>query len=155
MAPASRRGPAAPRALGIALEGSYGGARESLWTATGQVKPPVNGHALQMAIALRAARFSLDRIREVLPPAILEPKATTVDAALDLAFDGTQLAFKGKLDVSGLSVQHDKVAAEPVRNLNLGLVVDGKLDPGKRRLELAKLEGRSRSLVGRCGARSS
>ena len=139
----------APRALGIALEGSYGGARESLWTATGQVKPPVNGHPLQMAIALRAARFSLDRIREVLPPSILEPKSTMVDAEMDLAFDGTQLSFKGKLDVSGLNLEHEAVASEQVRGLNLSLALDGKLDPVRRRLELAKFEGRSRSLVGK------
>jgi hypothetical protein len=149
-APGAVAGPDTPvRALGISLEGSYGGARESLWTATGQVKPPVNGHPLEMAIALRAARFSLDRIREVLPPSILDPKSTSVDAELDLAFDGLQLAFKGKLDVSGLSVQHESVASEPVRNLNLGLVLDGKLDPARRRLELARFEGRSRSLVGK------
>jgi hypothetical protein len=139
----------APRALGIALEGSYGGARESLWTATGQMKPPVNGHPLQMAIALRAARFSLDRIREVLPPSILEPKTTSVDAEMDLAFNGKELSFKGKLDVSGLNLEHEAVASEPVRGLNLSLALDGKLDPARRRLELARFEGRSRSLVGK------
>jgi hypothetical protein len=102
-----------------------------------------------MAIALRAARFSLDRIREVLPPSILEPKSTMVDAEMDLAYDGTQLSFKGKLDVSGLNLEHEAVASEQVRGLNLSLALDGKLDPVRRRLELAKFEGRSRSLVGR------
>jgi hypothetical protein len=139
---------AAPRPLVIALEGSYGGARESLWRATGQVKPPVDGHPLEMNVVLRAARFSLDRIREVLPPSVLDPKTTSVDAELDLGFGDGQLAFRGKLDVTGLNLQHEKLSSEPVRGMALGLVLDGRLDPLRRRLELAKFEGRMRNLVG-------
>jgi hypothetical protein len=149
-APAGAAGDAGagPRPLIVALEGSYGGARERLWTATGQVQPPVDGHALGLNIVLRAARFSLERIREVLPPSILDPSATSVDAELDLAVADGALSFRGKLDVSGLQLQHPAVSSEPVRGLALGLALDGKLDPVKRRLELAKLEGRMRGLVG-------
>jgi hypothetical protein len=137
-----------PRSLTVALEGSYGGARESLWHATGEVRPPVNGHEPEMTMALRAARFSLERIQEVLPPSILDPAKTSVDAKLDLAFREGQLAFKGTLEVTGLNLHHDAVATEEVRGLNLGLALDGKLDPVRRRLELAKLQGRMRGLEG-------
>ena len=35
-------------------------------------------------LALRAEQFSLGRIKDVLPPSVLTPENTTLDAALDL-----------------------------------------------------------------------
>ena len=40
-----RQGRRTPQPLVVALQGSYGGARESLWRATGEVKPPLDGRA--------------------------------------------------------------------------------------------------------------
>ena len=139
-----------PRPLTVSLEGSYGGARETLWRATGEVRLPVDskGQDLEMTMALRADRFSLERIKEVLPPSILDPASTSVNAELDLDVRNGQLGFKGTLDVTGLNLHHDKVASEPVRALNLGMLLDGRLDPARRRLELAKLVGRMRGLEG-------
>jgi hypothetical protein len=135
--------------LVIDLAGSYGGARESLWTATGEVSPPAAGGPLELSLALRAARFSLDRIKDILPPSVLEPAGTSVDAALDLRFRAGKLGFKGGLDVTGLGLRHDALASEPVTGLNFSLKLDGAVDPAKRRLELGALEGRMRSLTGR------
>jgi hypothetical protein len=134
--------------LVVALRGSYGGARESLWRATGEVKVPLAGEGMELAINVRAARFSLDRIREVLPPSILRPADTNLDAALDLRYAGGKLGFSGNLDVSGLNLQHEAVSSSPVQGLNLALVLDGTLDPSRRRLELTRFEGRMRELTG-------
>jgi hypothetical protein len=145
--PAEGSGSARP--LIIAIEGSYGGSKETLWTAGGQLEPPPPGGGLPAAkLSLRAARFSLDRIKDVLPPTILEPAQTSIDAALDLKLADGKLAFAGNLEVAGLNLHHEAVSAEPVLGLALGLEIDGQLDPARRRLELTKLQGRSRGLTG-------
>jgi hypothetical protein len=136
------------RPLIIAIKGSYGGSSETLWTATGELDPPRSGVPPAATVSVRAERFSLDRIKDVLPPTVLSPAETSIDAALDLKLSQGKLAFRGKLDVGGLNLHHEGVSSEPVRGLALGLVLDGSLDPARRRLELAKLEGRSRSLTG-------
>jgi hypothetical protein len=137
-----------PQPLLVAMQGSYGGARESLWRATGEVKPPLEGSGLELAINVRAERFSLERIRDILPPSVLKPADTNIDATLDLRYVDGKLGFAGNLDVSGLSLEHEAVSSAPVRNLNLTLGLEGTLDPERRRLELARFEGRSRALTG-------
>jgi hypothetical protein len=145
--PAPGGGPARP--LVIAIEGSYGGSKETLWTAAGELAPPGPDGGLPAAkLSLRAARFSLDRIKDVLPPTILEPAQTSIDAALDLKLAAGKLAFAGNLEVIGLNLHHEAVSAEPVLGLAMGLEVDGSLDPARRRLELTKLAGKSRGLTG-------
>ena len=134
--------------LVVDLKGSYGGAKESLWTAVGKITPPAGETPPEGSLALRAARFSLNRIKDILPPTVLEPDKTSVDAELTLTFAEGLLSFAGNLEVSHLSLHHEAVAPEPVMGLNLALGLDGRLDLGRRRLELVKLEGRSRSLVG-------
>jgi hypothetical protein len=58
---------AAGRGVVIDLHGSYGGARESLWTAKGTVQPSTR----EGRLSLRAAQFSLDKIADVLPRSVL------------------------------------------------------------------------------------
>jgi hypothetical protein len=135
--------------LVIDLAGSYGGARQSLWTATGEIEPPGERGPLELAVSLRAARFSLAKIKDILPPSVLQPADTSVDAALDLRFRDGRLAFKGNLDVTGLNLRHQKVAMEPVMGMNVGLVLDGAVEPARRRVELTLLEGRLRHLIAR------
>ncbi|HEY0713361.1 MAG TPA: biosynthetic peptidoglycan transglycosylase, partial [Polyangia bacterium] len=147
-APEGGDGTGKPRPLIIAIDGSYGGSRETLWTASGQLEPPRDGVAPAASVSVRAERFSLERIKDVLPPTILNPSETSIDAALDLKLAQGKLGFRGKLDVAGLNLHHEGVSSEPVRGLALGLVLDGSLDPARRRLELAKLEGRTRGLTG-------
>jgi hypothetical protein len=145
--PAPGTGPGRP--LVIAIEGSYGGSKETLWTASGELDPPAGAGALPAAkLSIRAARFSLDRIKDVLPPTILKPTETSINAALDLKLASGTLAFAGNLEVSGLNLHHEAVSAEPVLGLVLGLEIDGQLHPGRRRLELTKLAGKSRGLTG-------
>ena len=108
--PAGVPGPA--DGLIIDLRGSYGGAqgvavdregaRRSRTRATGK-------------LALRAEQFSLGRIRDVLPPSVLTPENTTLDAALDLAWAGDAVSFGGELAVVGLSLHHESLAADADR----------------------------------------
>jgi hypothetical protein len=141
--PAGVPGPA--DGLVIDLRGSYGGAKESLWTAKGRADLDKGAGKL----ALRAEQFSLGRIRDVLPPSVLTPENTTLDAALDLAWAGDAVRFGGELAVVGLSLHHDSLATEPVMNVSVGMTVAGTAYPTARRLELEKLETRVRDVTAR------
>ncbi len=129
----------------IDLRGSYGGARETLWTAKGRAE-------LEKAIgalSLRAEQFSLGRIADVLPRSVLNPQKTTLDAALDLTWAGDAIKFGGELAVVGLSLEHESVALLPVENVSLGLSLAGTAHPIARRLELDKAEARVRDVTAR------
>jgi hypothetical protein len=129
----------------IDLHGSYGGARESLWTAKGTARPS----AREGRLSLRAAQFSLDKIADVLPRSVLSPAHTNVDAAFDLTWAGDAVRFGGDLAVSGLSLQHDALSTAPIEGLSMGLLLRGTAYPARRRIELEQFEGRIRDLVAR------
>jgi hypothetical protein len=134
-------------AVDVLFAGSYAGAKRSLWTATGKVKPAVDWSNVDGQVALRAERFSLDKIADVLPASILEPENTEIDAAIEARFTGRRVALSGKLDVDGLSISHEKLATEPVENTSFTLRFDATVDRDQRRLDLALLEGKIGSLV--------
>ncbi|HEY5285342.1 MAG TPA: biosynthetic peptidoglycan transglycosylase, partial [Polyangia bacterium] len=134
-------------AVDILFAGSYAGAKRSLWTATGKVKPAVDWSNVDGDVAVRAERFSLDKIADVLPASILEPENTEIDAAIEARFTGRRVALSGKLDVAGLSVSHEKLATEPVENTSFTVHFDATVDRDQRRLDLAELEGKMGSLV--------
>ena len=141
--PAGVPGPA--DGLVIDLRGSYGGAKESLWTAKGRADPDKGTGKL----SLRAEQFSFGRIKDVLPPSVLTPENTTIDAALDLAWVGDAIKFGGELAVVGLSLHHDSLATEPVENVSVGIKLSGTAYPVARRLELELLEGKVRDITAR------
>jgi hypothetical protein len=141
--PAGVPGPA--DGLIIDLRGSYGGAKESLWTAKGRADLDKGTGKL----SLRAEQFSLGRIRDVLPPSVLTPENTTIDAALDLGWAGDAIRFGGELAVVGLSLHHDSLSADPVQNVSVGMTLAGTAYPVARRLELEKLETRVRDVTAR------
>jgi transglycosylase-like protein len=135
----------APDGLIIDLRGSYGGAHETLWTAKGHASPDKAVGKL----ALRAEQFSLGRIADVLPPSLMRPANTTLDAALDLTWTGGAVTFAGDLAVVGLSLQNDAIATDPVENVSVGLSLRGTAYPAGRRLELDRLEARVRDVSAR------
>jgi len=51
-------------------------AKRALWTATGQLRPSIDSRSLEGTLSLRAERFSLDKIAEILPASVLEPENT-------------------------------------------------------------------------------
>jgi len=133
------------RGVVIDLHGSYGGARESLWTAKGTAQPANR----EGRLSLRAAQFSLDKIADVLPRSVLSPARSNIDAAFDLTWAGESVRFGGDMAVTGLSLQHDALSSEPIEGMSLGLVLRGVAYPQRRRVELELLEGRIRNLVAR------
>ena len=133
------------RGVVIDLHGSYGGARESLWTAKGTAQPANR----EGRLSLRAAQFSLDKIADVLPRSVLSPARSNIDAAFDLTWAGESVRFGGDMAVTGLSLQHDALSSEPIEGMSLGLVLRGVAYPQRRRVELELLEGRLRNLVAR------
>ena len=136
-------------AVDIMFSGSYAGAKRSLWTASGKVKPTVDWSNVDGQLALRAERFSLDKIAEVLPASVLEPENTEIDAAIEAQFHGRRVALSGKLDVAGLSISYQKLASEPVAGASFTLRFDATVDRDKRRLDLGFLEGKIGSLTAR------
>ena len=142
--------PAAPagasaRRVTIDLHGSYGGAREDLWTAKGHA----DFDRLEGALALRAEQFSLDKIADVLPKSVLSPADTKIDAAFDLAWGGGVVHFGGDLAAVGVSLQNDALASDPVEDLSIGLALRGTVVPATRRIELERFEARVRDLTAR------
>ncbi|HEX3904305.1 MAG TPA: biosynthetic peptidoglycan transglycosylase [Polyangia bacterium] len=137
--------PGAGAGLVIDLRGSYGGAHEALWTAKGHADP---AHGIGR-LSLRAEQFSLGRIADVLPPSVLAPGNTTLDAALDLDWSGDAVNFGGELAVVGLSLQSEALAADPVQNVSLGLNLRGTVYPLARRLDLERAEVRVRDVTAR------
>jgi Transglycosylase len=146
--PGSRKAGAAAVPLEIEMSGSYGGARRSLWTAHGSAT--LTDGVVDGTLALRAERFTLDKIADILPAqVVLQPEKTNIDAAMDLTFSKNRVGFSGNLEVSGLNVHHEKLASEALYGLAFALHMDGALDPDRRRLEIGRFEGRIGDLIGR------
>ncbi len=137
--------PGGKNGLVIDLRGSYGGAKETLWTAKGDADPARGTGKL----ALRAEQFSLARIADVLPASVLRPSDTLIDAALDLDWTGDAVRFGGDLAVVGLSLQSDALAAAPIENVSVRLGLNGTVYPLARRVELDRAEARIRDLTAR------
>jgi Transglycosylase len=144
-AQASGGDPALAKQLVIDLDGSYGGARETLWTARGGVDP--GAHEGQ--VSLRAQRFSLGEIAGVLPKTIVSPADTSVDATLDVSWAEGAVRFGGDMRVAGLSVSHAGLASEPLLGMDLSLVLRGTAFPTSRRVAIDRLEGRIDDLQGK------
>jgi hypothetical protein len=142
---AASEGESAHEELTVDLDGSYGGARETLWTARGGLDPAT--HAGQLS--LRAERFSLGEIADVLPKTILSPAATNVDAAFDVSWADGAVRFGGNMRVSGLSFQHKALASDPVQNIDVGLVLRATAFPAARRVAIDRLEGSIGELHGK------
>jgi hypothetical protein len=134
-------------AVDVLFAGSYAGAKRSLWTATGKVKPTVDWSNVDGEISLRAERFSLDKIAEVLPSSVLDPENTEIDAVVEARFIGRRIALSAKLAVDGLSILHEKLAVEPVADASFTVQIDAVVDRDERRLDLTSLEGKIGSLL--------
>jgi hypothetical protein len=140
--PRSPSAPTAGQQLVVALAGSYGGARETLWTARGGIDPAAH----EGQLSLLAERFSLAEIADVLPKQVLSPKDTQVNAAFDVSWADGAVRFGGDLQVAGLSLEHPAVSSEPIRNLGLSLVLRGTAFPASRRVLIERLEGQLQEL---------
>ncbi|HEX3694976.1 MAG TPA: biosynthetic peptidoglycan transglycosylase [Polyangia bacterium] len=129
----------------IDLHGSYGGAKETLWTARGGADPV----ARQGRLVLRAEQFSLDRVADILPRSVLRPADTNLDAGFDLTWAGDAIGFGGEMAVVGLSLQNDALASAPIENVSVSVVLRATAYPALRRLDIQQLQGRVRDLIGK------
>jgi hypothetical protein len=137
--------PALAKQLVIDLDGSYGGARETLWTARGGVDP--GAHEGQ--VSLVAQRFSLGEIADVLPKTVVSPAGTSVDATFDVSWAEGAVRFGGDMRVASLGVSHAALASEPLLGMNLSLILRGTAFPKMRRVAIDRLEGRIDNLQGK------
>jgi hypothetical protein len=131
--------------LVIDLHGSYGGARETLWTARGGADPM----ARQGRLVLRADQFSLDRVADILPRSVLRAADTNLDAAFDLVWAGDTLGFGGEMAVVGLSLHHEGIASAPIDNVSVSVKMRVTAYPLERRIEIQQLQAKVRDLIGR------
>jgi hypothetical protein len=133
--------------IDLLFSGSYRGAKRTLWTATGKIKQPINVAQLDGELTLRAVRFSLDKISEVLPPSVLDPANTEIDVAMTMKLQGRKIAMNGTLDVDRLSFIHEKLSSGPVRDASFSMQFDAHLDRDRRRLDLSLLQGKIGALT--------
>jgi Transglycosylase len=118
----------------IDLAGGYGGVAEKLWTAAGWISPALDGGAL----SLRADRFTLDKLTPILEGSPIEsPGEAAIDAQLDIGMAGDQVTLTGAASLSGLTLFHPWLAAQPVKNLGFEAEIRAAYD---RKRKLATLE---------------
>jgi len=118
-----------PEQLVIALAGSYGGATEPLWRADGWLDPREQRGQLSVV----AERFTFDRIESVLRDSVVKDfKNTSVDAKLLIEVDDGKAEFSGRLNVSGLNLEHPKLAVERLSNMDFDVRLAASLDARAR-----------------------
>lgn len=131
--------------LGVDLEGSYGGVGEPLWKARGRVQlaswrrpRPVGGR-----LAVQAHRFSLDKLAPILKTSLVpNPGAANLEVDLTLGLEGRVFSFGGRATLSGLTVIHPLLAAEPVEGLGATGRIQGRylIDQDLLQISEASLE---------------
>jgi hypothetical protein len=121
-----------PTRAAIELRGSYGGATTELWHATGWLLP----RARTGEIKLRAARFKLGQLGDMLPKEVLSAKNAEVDGKLDIQYAGDLVKFSGGFHLAGLTLAHPMIAPVAVPHLGFDARARGSLDLAKRHLKL-------------------
>lgn len=125
---------AAPGRLVVDLAGGYGGARGQLWDAKGWVDP----RKASGSLALRADRFTFDRIKSVMArtPVVVDYADTSVNVAVNIDVSRAGLTFRGDMSLGGLNIYHPKLADGTLRNLEVAGKVRGGFDRKSRTLHL-------------------
>jgi hypothetical protein len=123
--------------LVVDLSGSYGGSTETLWHADGWMEPLERKGQL----SIKAEKFTLDRIASVLEESMLRDyNDTSIDAALLVEVDDGLAALSGKLDVTGLSVQHHMLAQEPLRDISFASEIAATMDLRARSVDIESFD---------------
>lgn len=106
----------------IDLLGSYGGSDKDVWSAKGFLQP----FPQKAELKFQAKRFLLSSLGPILPADLLpEPEKTHVDMDVNLSYFNEKIQFDGSFHMDGLSVFHPKLAAEPIRQVNITAEIDG------------------------------
>jgi hypothetical protein len=129
--------------LVVDLSGSYGGASETLWHADGWVEPLERKGQL----SIKAEKFTLDRIAGVLEKSMLRDfDDTSIDAALLVEVEDGLAALSGKLDVTGLNLQHRMVATETVRDISFESDIAASMDLRARSVDVESFDVESKGV---------
>lgn len=132
-----------PGHLVVDLSGSYGGANETLWTAKGWVEPTQK----RGEIAIEAERFTLNRIAHVLEGSMLvDYNDTSIDAELVVEIDQGKAELSGKLNLSGLSLFHEKLAQETIRDVAFDSELSAAIDTKAMTLDVSSLKLRTKGV---------
>lgn len=144
---------AQPRELAIDFHGSYGGSRERLWNAVGGFRIEDDWQDSEGNLTLRAERFTLDKIKDVLPPTVSHPENTSVAGALTVTLHEGVVGVSGALALTNLGVFHKALASAPVEGLSASVDLQGSYDGRTRVLNVERLEGRLKDLTAIVAAR--
>jgi len=153
MAPKTGQAPSKEGAMSLMFSGSYGGSQERLWNAAGEFRLGDSWKDSEGTFGLRAERFMLDRIKNVLPPTVTSPGSTSISGGLGVRLHEGVFEIKSNLDVSDLSVSHAALSPHAVEHLSVSIKVDATLDPQARVVQLRQIEGRLKDLVGTLSGR--
>src|SRR5690606_34153008 len=97
------------------------------------------------SLAVKADRFTFGRIASVLRDSMVRDfDDTSIDAALTLELEGSEVGFSGRVDLSGLNVFHEKLSDQVVRDVSFRGDLAGAFDRRARVLVIdqAALETR-------------
>lgn len=153
MAPKTNQGTSKEGAMSLMFSGSYGGSQERLWNAAGEFRLGDSWKDSEGTFGLRAERFMLDKIKNVLPPSVTSPENTSIGGGLGVRLHDGVFEIKSNFDVSDLSVFHAALSPLAVEHLSLSIKLDATLDPQARVVELRQIEGRLKDLVGTLSGR--
>lgn len=124
-----------PGSLRVSLEGSYGGADETLWQAHGTIDPLARTGELY----IKAERFSLGRLSSILERSVLvDYRDTTVGARMELISRDGVLAFSGGLEVADANIYHPMLSEQTVRDIDLTAELTGRMDMSARVLDIER-----------------
>ncbi|HWM88779.1 MAG TPA: transglycosylase domain-containing protein [Kofleriaceae bacterium] len=123
--------------LVIQFAGGYGGAKGTLWEASGWLDPRSEAGSL----LVKADRFTFDRIASVLENSMVRDfEKTSINAELRLDLEKDVLSFQGLVDLSGLNVFHPMLSEETVRDISFRGDLEGSYDRRARVMKLVKAE---------------
>ncbi len=151
--PGAANKPGGDQDITLEFHGSYGGSRERLWTAAGGFTLASAWQNSKGALALRAERFTLDKIKDVLPPTVSNPEATSVAGALNVSLASGVVSVDGTLAITNLAIFHAALASAPVQGLSASVAIDGSFDTRSGVLEVKHIEGHLKDLAAKLSGR--
>jgi hypothetical protein len=126
-----------PGRLAIEFSGGYGGAKGTLWHASGWLDPRAEAGSL----LVKADRFTFDRIAPVLERSMVRDfEKTAINAELSLDLSEQVLRYKGLVDLSGLNLFHEMLSENLVKDISFRGNVEGSFDRKGRVMRLDKAE---------------
>lgn len=132
-----------PGHFAVNLEGGYGGVEGTLWNAEGWLDPWTQ----LGSIAMKADRFTFDRIAPVLEDSIVvDYEDTSVDAEFAVNLEKWGAEFNGRFDLTGLNVFHPFIAEKPVRDISVSGPISGTFERSSRKIIVSEADLHSRGV---------